>query len=86
MPKVCEFFGISIYFYYSDHPPAHFHARYQGEDAVFELRTLAMTEGRLTPRVRAMVVEWAVQHLPELNRAWEQCRAGEPPAHIQPLE
>ena len=86
MPKVSEFFGISIYFYYNDHAPPHFHAKYQGEDAVFELRTLAVTEGQLSPRVRALVGEWAVQHLPELNRAWEQCRSGQEPTPIRPLE
>ncbi|MFM9957500.1 MAG: DUF4160 domain-containing protein [Phycisphaerales bacterium] len=49
MPKVSEFYGIAIYFYYREHPPPHFHARYQGDDAVFEIGSLAMTEGRAKP-------------------------------------
>lgn len=27
MPKISEFFGVSIY-YYREHEPPHFHARY----------------------------------------------------------
>lgn len=38
MPKISEFFGISIYVYYREHFPAHFHALYGGHElkAVWE--------------------------------------------------
>lgn len=86
MPCVSRFFGISIYFYYNDHNPPHFHAKYQGQDGVFEIATLALIEGAAAPRVRALVVEWGAKHLPELMAAWEQCRRGEEPGAIPPLE
>jgi hypothetical protein len=32
MPKVSEFLGIIILMHWRDHPPPHFHARYQDEE------------------------------------------------------
>lgn len=31
MPRVSEFFGVAIYFYFNDHPPPHFHAELRRE-------------------------------------------------------
>jgi len=62
MPRVYEFFGISIYLYFADHAPPHFHAIYQGEEAVFSIQTLTLIEGTARPRVRSLVLEWASQH------------------------
>jgi hypothetical protein len=85
MPRVSEFFGIAIYIYYRDHAPPHFHARYQGDDAAFEIRSLALIEGACRPRVRALVTEWAAMHQAELLRGWAQAVAGEKPDAIEPL-
>lgn len=86
MPRVCEFYGIVIYFYFRDHAPPHFHARYQGSDAAFEIESLALLEGSCAPRTRALVVEWASQRQPQLRRAWAQARADQPIDPIPPLE
>ena len=87
MPRVSQFFGIVIYFSTTTTtPPPHFHAKYQGADAAFDLATLSVVAGGLTPRALALVREWAALHGPELERAWEQCRRGEVPDAIQPLE
>lgn len=86
MPKVSEFYGISIYFYHHDHVPPHFHARYAGVDAAFEIETFLVFEGQPSPRVRRLVVEWATEHREELRRVWEQARRGEPLDQIPPLE
>jgi len=40
MPCVSRFFGIAIYFYFSEHSPPHFHAIYGGDEAVYEIQTL----------------------------------------------
>ncbi|MBQ3319788.1 MAG: DUF4160 domain-containing protein [Spirochaetia bacterium] len=29
MPKLCTFLGISIYMYFDEHNPPHFHAEYK---------------------------------------------------------
>jgi len=39
MPCVCRFFGIVIYIYCDDHAPPHFHARYSGTEALYEIET-----------------------------------------------
>lgn len=36
MPQICRFFGITIYMYFNDHAPAHFHAEYGGFEGGFE--------------------------------------------------
>ncbi|MDX1621000.1 MAG: aspartate carbamoyltransferase catalytic subunit, partial [Nitriliruptorales bacterium] len=38
--KLSEFFGISIYMYWGDHGPPHFHARYGGEKASISIEDL----------------------------------------------
>ncbi len=85
MPKISEFFGISIYLYYDDHDPPHFHARYAGVDAAFDIQTLALVRGTVSPRVRGLVTEWASEHQTELLSAWLQARRGEPLRPIDPL-
>ena len=85
MPKVSEFFGISIYFYFSDHPPPHFHAFYGGSEATIEIETLETLDGGLPRRAHALVIEWALQHRDELRRAWQQASAPRPVDPIEPL-
>ena len=34
MPRISEFYGILIYMYFQDHPPAHFHAIYAEHEAL----------------------------------------------------
>ena len=57
MPKISEFFGISIYMYYSDHAPPHLHARYGEYTAEFDFKGRNL-KGKLPPRVVGLVVEW----------------------------
>ena len=85
MPRVSEFFGITIYFYFLDHAPPHFHARYAGDEAVIAIDTMALTDGSLPPRVMGLVVEWGNLRHAELRRAWAQAVAGLPVDSIEPL-
>jgi hypothetical protein len=66
MPRVSWFFGISIYLYFNDHDPPHFHARYSGHKAKIAMDPLRILEGRLPPRVLGLVLEWASSHRQEL--------------------
>ncbi|MBI2928570.1 MAG: DUF4160 domain-containing protein [Verrucomicrobia bacterium] len=86
MPEISRFFGIRIVFFFNDHAPPHFHAIYEGRKAVFDIRTLQMTDGTLPPRVRGFIVEWAALHQQELAAAWEDVHAGRTPAKIAPLD
>jgi hypothetical protein len=49
MPCVSQFFGVSIYIYYNDHAPPHFHASYAEHEAVISIDTLVIQYGAFTP-------------------------------------
>ena len=72
--------------YYSDHGPAHFHARYAESEALVSLDTLEVLEGQLPRRALVMVLEWAALHRRELRANWEKARQGLALDQIAPLE
>ena len=86
MPKLCEFFGITIYMYYREHAPPHFHALYAGQEVEVAIADLSVLAGRLSPRAMGLVVEWASARREELRRAWDQAMAHQPLERIAPLE
>lgn len=86
MPEICRFFGIIITLNYNDHPPPHFHVRYNQQRAIIAIESLRVLEGRLSPRVLGMVIEWASLHQAELRANWYLARATEPLNKIAPLE
>jgi hypothetical protein len=85
MPTISEFFGIKIYIYFGDHAPAHFHAKYAGEEAWFDIDQLTVMRGHLSPRARGLVIEWATLHQTELRNAWKLAAAYKTPGKIKPL-
>jgi hypothetical protein len=74
MPQVSRFFGIVIFMYFNDHSPAHFHAQYSGQEAIYEIETLEIQRGNLQRRAHGLVMEWASLHWQELLDDW--IRAG----------
>lgn len=85
MPEISRFFGIVIAMYYNDHSPSHFHVRYGAEKAIVSIEQLTVLEGRLSPRVRGLVIEWAALHQEELRLDWERARRMEALQEIAPL-
>jgi Domain of unknown function (DUF4160) len=85
MPRLATFYGIVIWMYRPDHPPAHFHARYGEHEAQIELGTLAVLNGALPARARRLVRTWARLHAGELAANWERAQALEPLVAIDPL-
>ena len=85
MPKISEFFGITIYVYWRDHGPAHFHAMYAGEQATVSIVDLRVLTGRLSPRALGLVMEWAALHREELREIWSRAQNLEPLGRIDPL-
>lgn len=49
VPSISRFLGISIWMYYNDHAPPHFHARYGAQEAVVAIESFAVLNGRLPP-------------------------------------
>ena len=86
MPVVSRFFGIAIVFYWEDHVPPHFHAKYSGDEAMIDIRTGEVLRGSLPRRARSLVDEWRQLHMVELLDNWERAGERRPLAYIAPLE
>lgn len=86
MPIVSRFFGIVIAFYWEDHAPPHFHAKYSGDEAMINIRTGEVIRGSLPRRALSLVEEWRQLHLEELQDDWERASVRRPLAYIDPLE
>jgi hypothetical protein len=86
MPEISRFLGIIITMYYNDHPPPHFHVRYNQQKAIIDIETLSILEGNISPRILGLVIEWAAIHKTELMQNWELARLQVPLEPITPLE
>ena len=69
MPEICRFSGISVWMFWSDHNPPHFHAGYAEHAIEIEIRTLGIRKGSLPPRQRRRLLRWASEHQSELMDA-----------------
>jgi hypothetical protein len=86
MPTISAFFGIVIRMYYRDHAPAHFHALYQGHEALIAIETLEVIAGDLPRRALELVFDWTELHQPELMANWNRAQDHAPLNNIDPLE
>jgi hypothetical protein len=86
MPKVCEFYGIRIYFYFEDHQPPHFHVFYGEHRAKVAIDSLEILAGYLPRRAYTLVAEWSLARRSELRRAWKQAATPQPIDPIPPLD
>jgi len=87
VPRISEFFGIVIYMYWFDeqkHKRPHFHARFAGEEAVFDLSGRCM-EGDIGARAARLVEEWCRERSIELRAAWAAAAAGKEIPWVAPL-
>jgi hypothetical protein len=87
VPRVSAFRGIVIWMYFDEniHPGRpHFHAKYAGVKANYDIRTLQAIVGQLHPRANRLVVEWGRVHQFELRRDWKLVRARQTPVPIDP--
>ena len=85
MPTISRFYGIVIRMYFGDHVPPHLHAVYAEFEAVFDIRTSAIIEGKLPYRATGLVLEWIELHRTELMEDWELCVQNHIPKKIHPL-
>jgi hypothetical protein len=87
LPRISEFFGIVIYMYWFDqqkHRLPHIHARFGGEEAVFDL-TGRCIEGDIGMRAARLVGEWCHERGRELEDAWQAAVHGREIPWIAPL-
>jgi hypothetical protein len=85
MPRLCEFYGITICIYFKDHNPPHFHAYYAEHEVEIAIESLEVLAGELPRRAMSLVVEWAMIRRPELRRAWTQASVPTAVDSIEPL-
>jgi hypothetical protein len=85
MPKISYFLGISVYMYYDDHNPPHFHAIYNEFVAVLNINTGKIIAGKLPPKVYELIKEWMDIHKKELLKDWELAKKFKKLKKIKPL-
>ena len=54
--------------------PPHFHVRYGKQKAVIGIDLVELLEGKLSPKAKSLVLEWAEAHRTELMADWELAR------------
>lgn len=84
MPTISRFYGIVIFMNYNDHPPPHFHARYQDQEVIVEIET-GIVQGKMSRRALQMVFEWSEKYKEELMRNWQLARERKSLSPIPPL-
>ncbi len=75
MPTLAIIDGISILMFTNDHPPPHFHVRFAGRRAKFDIATGDMIKGTLDKRTVKKVRLWTVLNRDSLLRAWTRCQS-----------
>ncbi len=85
MPTISMFYGIIIKMYNNgEHNPPHFHATYQGYNAVFNLEG-ELIEGDIPRKQAKLVSAWVEIHKDELIANWELAITEQPLYKIEPL-
>ena len=85
MPTISMFYGIIIRMYNTgEHNPPHFHASYQGQQAVFNMDG-ELIEGSMPKPQCKHIAAWAELHKDELMANWELAMSEQPLYKIEPL-
>ncbi len=86
MPELSRFYGIIIYMFAKDHPPPHFHAKYNEHKALVDVHSGEIIKGHLPRRALRLVQDWAELYQSELIANWEESQKNNPDLKIKPLE
>ena len=84
MPRICEFNGIQIYMYHDDHPWPHVHVLYAEFSAVLRIDGFELERGKLPPRIRRLVLQWAREFESELRENFALAEALQPLKRVPP--
>lgn len=85
MPVISRFYGIVIMMYFQDHNPPHFHAKYEGQLAVYSIKGCRLIAGKFPPRATRLIKEWAKLHEKELTEDWKIAQKEGKLKSIEPL-
>ena len=78
MPTIAYFFGITVLMRYNDHQPPHFHALYQGFEALVGIEDGEVIAGNLPRTASTIVRDWTLVRRTELMENWRRARALQP--------
>ena len=85
MPTISMFFGIIIRMYNNgEHNLPHFHATYQGYNAVFNMEG-ELLDGEMPKKQMKFIAAWSEIHKDELLANWELAMDEQPLYKIEPL-
>ena len=85
MPEISRFYGIRIFMFFREHNPPHFHAKYQGYEAIFEIKD-GTVSGKFPRRALKLVFEWLDMHKDELLDNWKCIENRKNLNNIDPLK
>ena len=85
MPVISRFFGIIVYINWKDHSPPHFHAKYQDDEIIMEIKT-GKTTGYFSQKGKQLLNEWREIHLNDLLEDWTLAENNMRLKNISPLE
>lgn len=86
MPIISEFEGIEICLYFDDHLPPHFHAKYNGDEALVDIENGCVLKGALPSNKLKLVLAWGELHKSELQENWNKTKNLQLPEKINPLK
>ena len=86
MPVIAAFFGIVIRVYHSDHDPPHVHVQYGEFEAIVEIASGVILQGKLPKRVLRLLLEWLKANRRDVMESWKAARAHKIPKRVKPLE
>ena len=58
MPEVCRLKGVIFRVYNGDHPPPHFHAKYQDDEVLIDIQRSSLLRGDLPNKKLAVAMEF----------------------------
>lgn len=86
MPIISVFFGIVVRVFQGDHNPPHIHVQYGEFEAIFEIKSGKLLDGKLPPRARRILLEWLRIRELEVLKSWTDAQEFKAPRKVRPLE
>ncbi len=62
--------------FWREHNPPHFHASYQGAEAVYDIKKAKRIKGFMPNKIDKIVNKWAEEHRDKLLQNWEMMMKG----------
>lgn len=79
MPEVDRFGGMVFSIRLREHPPPHFHVRYQGAEASVEITSGRVRTGNMPGKQLVEIEAWRAGHEDWLLKAWAEIEQGNDP-------